>query len=56
MSALIFAPRTDIAAEDEADKIIKYLENGGKAIILSDYTDHRNDKFQLCIGKLRCSA
>lgn len=35
---LIFSPKTDIAAE-EADKIIKYLENGGKAIILSDYTD-----------------
>lgn len=34
----IFSPKTDIA-EDEAEKIISYLENGGKAIILSDYTD-----------------
>ena len=34
----IFSPKTDIA-EDEAKKIIGYLENGGKAIILSDYTE-----------------
>ena len=34
----IFSPKADIAA-DEAKKIISYLENGGKAIILSDYTD-----------------
>ena len=34
----IFSPKTDIAAE-EAEKIIGYLENGGKAIIVSDYTD-----------------
>ena len=34
----IFSPKTDIA-EDEAKKIISYLENGGKAIILSDYTE-----------------
>ncbi len=30
----IFSPKTDIAAE-EAEKIIGYLENGGKAIIVS---------------------
>lgn len=34
----IFSPKTDIA-EDEAKKIVSYLENGGKAIILSDYTE-----------------
>lgn len=41
---LIFSPKTDISA-DEADKIIKYLENGGKAIILSDYTDTEMPNF-----------
>ncbi len=40
----IFSPQTDIAAE-EAEKIISYLENGGKAIILSDYTDAEMPNF-----------
>ncbi len=34
---LINAPTTDIS-EDEKDAIIEYLENGGKAMIFSDYT------------------
>ena len=34
----IFAPETDLTKE-EADKIISYLENGGKALIVSNYTD-----------------
>ena len=34
----IFAPATDLTKE-EADKIISYLENGGKALIVSNYTD-----------------
>lgn len=33
----IFAPSKDIS-EDEANKIISYLENGGKALIVSNYT------------------
>lgn len=40
----IFSPKTDIAA-NEAEKIINYLENGGKAIILSDYTDIEMQNF-----------
>ena len=35
---LIFSPATDLS-EDEANKVIDYLENGGKALILSDYTE-----------------
>lgn len=33
---LISSPETDIS-EEEADKIISYLENGGKALIFTDY-------------------
>lgn len=41
---LINSPATDIS-EDEKDAIIEYLENGGKAIILSDYTTEKLDNF-----------
>ena len=40
----IFAPATDLS-EDEANKIITYLENGGKALIVSDYTDQEMPNF-----------
>ena len=40
----IFAPATDLS-EDEANKIITYLENGGKALIVSDYTDQDMPNF-----------
>lgn len=40
----IFAPATDLS-EDEANKIIAYLENGGKALIVSDYTDQEMPNF-----------
>lgn len=35
---LINAPETDISAE-EKEMIVEYLENGGKAMIFSDYTE-----------------
>lgn len=35
---VIMAPTTDFSA-DEADKVISYLENGGKALIFSSYTE-----------------
>ena len=41
---LINAPTSDIS-EDEKDAILEYLENGGKAMILSDYTDKAMDNF-----------
>lgn len=41
---LINSPATDIS-EDEKDAIIEYLENGGKAIIFSDYTTEKLDNF-----------
>lgn len=41
----IFAPATDLTKE-EADKIISYLENGGKALIVSDYTDEDMSNFE----------
>ena len=34
---IIYSPSTDFSS-DEKDAIIEYLENGGKAIIFSDYT------------------
>ena len=42
---LIFSPATDLS-EDEANKVIDYLENGGKALILSDYTEEDMPNFQ----------
>lgn len=41
----IFAPATDLTKE-EADKIISYLENGGKALIVSNYTDEDMPNFK----------
>lgn len=41
----IFAPATDLTKE-EADKIISYLENGGKALIISNYTDEDMPNFE----------
>lgn len=41
---LINSPATDIS-EDEKDAIIEYLENGGKAIIFSDYTIEKLNNF-----------
>ena len=41
----IFAPATDLTKE-EADKIISYLENGGKALIVSNYTDEDMPNFE----------
>ena len=41
---LIDSPSSDIS-EAEKDAIIKYLENGGKAMIFSDYTTESMDNF-----------
>ena len=41
----IFSPATDLS-EDEANKIITYLENGGKALIVSNYTDEDMPNFE----------
>ena len=41
---LINAPTSDIS-ETEKDAIIEYLENGGKAMIFSDYTTESLDNF-----------
>lgn len=41
---MINSPSTDIS-EDERDSIIEYLENGGKAMIFSDYTEESMDNF-----------
>ena len=41
----IFAPETDLTKE-EADKIISYLENGGTALIVSNYTDEDMSNFE----------
>lgn len=41
---LINSPAADIS-EDEKTAIINYLENGGKAMIFSDYTDAALDNF-----------
>lgn len=40
----IFAPAKDIS-EDEASKIISYLENGGKALIVSNYFSEEMPNF-----------
>lgn len=42
---MITSPKSDIS-EDEADKIISYLENGGKALIFSDYTKEEMTNFK----------
>ena len=41
---MINSPSTDIS-EEERDAIIEYLENGGKAMIFSDYTEESMDNF-----------
>lgn len=41
---LINAPTTDIS-ESERDALITYLENGGKALIFSDYTEESMENF-----------
>lgn len=41
---MINAPTSDIT-EDEAEKVIEYLENGGKAIIFSDYVETEMPNF-----------
>lgn len=41
---MINSPSTDIS-EDERDAIIEYLENGGKAMIFSDYMGESMDNF-----------
>ena len=37
----VFAPATDLT-ESEADKIIDYLEHGGKALIVSNYLENKD--------------
>lgn len=41
---LINSPSSDIS-EDERDAILEYLENGGKAMIFSDYSEESMDNF-----------
>ena len=41
---MINSPSTDVS-EEERDAIIEYLENGGKAMIFSDYTEGSMDNF-----------
>ena len=41
---MINSPSSDIS-EEERDAIIEYLENGGKAMIFSDYTEEPMDNF-----------
>ena len=41
---LIESPTSDIS-EDERDAILEYLENGGKAMIFSDYTGEKLENF-----------
>lgn len=40
----IGSPSTDISS-DEKDAILEYLENGGKAMIFSDYNENKMDNF-----------
>lgn len=46
---LINAPTSDIS-EEEKDAIIEYLENGGKALIFSNYTDESMDNFDAVLA------
>ena len=41
---MINSPSSDIS-EEERDAILEYLENGGKAMIFSDYTEESMDNF-----------
>lgn len=42
---MMLSPQTDISAE-EAEKLIAYLENGGKALIITDYTTNSRDNLK----------
>lgn len=42
---LLLSPQTDISA-DEAEKLISYLEAGGKALIITDYTTNSRDNLK----------
>lgn len=42
---LLLSPQTDISA-DEAEKLISYLEAGGKALIITDYTTDSRDNLK----------
>ena len=42
---LIASPQTDLT-EDEADKVIEYLQGGGKALIFADYTTEDLPNFE----------
>ena len=46
---LINAPTSDIS-ESEKDAIIDYLENGGKAMIFSDYTEESMENFDAVLA------
>jgi ABC-2 type transport system permease protein len=55
---LINSPATDIS-EDEKNAIIDYLENGGKAMIFSDYTGESMENFDAILenyGVKRCEG
>lgn len=41
---MIISPNSDLS-EDEANAVVKYLENGGKAMIFSDYNGEDMDNF-----------
>lgn len=41
---MIISPNSDLS-EDEANAVVKYLENGGKAMIFSDYNGEKMDNF-----------
>lgn len=54
----IFSPATDLT-EDEAGKVIDYLENGGKALIVSDYSEEDMPNFDSVLesyGVKRCDG
>lgn len=42
---VLFTPQNDIS-EDEADKLITYLENGGKVFIITSYTETKMPNIQ----------
>ena len=46
---LINAPTSDIS-DTEKDAIIEYLENGGKAMIFSDYTEESMTNFDAVLA------
>lgn len=44
-SVMLFSPQNDLS-EEEADKLITYMENGGKAIIITSYSDKEMPNLQ----------